>query len=245
MKLMDYQKPKNLPGWLEKILLSRQRDAISRSFYKLEATEASKFFEEHQCKNLIDIGVWTGVLSYEIRKRIKSIDRHILIDAVPAYLYTTKSLFENEKLLDNSEVVEMYISDLMQKYVTVNLENMIDKSKPNDDTLFNVNFPLAPTVSIEDSVQKVIELAGSDCYLKIDINDPDNNLINKLLDINFYPRVIHFKSPLFTPNQIIICLALLEKLEKAGYKVPELSDLFGKKTVTIISSRKDLFVLPI
>lgn len=248
MKLEEYQKPDNLSSWLEKLLIRQQYKRLIDSTFTLEVLHAKKFYQVADCKNLVDIGCWTGVLSYKFRKEFTP-NQHYVIDAVPVYLYLTKKLFQTVSLSSDINVLEMTIVDEgsnKPSYFLVDIEDAVNTSNfiakpPSEKPLFNL--PIAPAISCNRALLQIVDVLSNDCYLKMDIDGFDYSLIEAMLSINLYPRVLHFEARLFNVSEVNRLGNILDSLKSVGYKVPELSTLTTNKLVTIITSRHDFHVI--
>jgi len=241
MKIDQYLKPKNIPGWLEKVLVSYQRTEYNKIPTYPEVETIVEFYTAHGCNTFVDIGCWLGVLSAQVKKAVNP-ERHIMIDAVPAYLYLAKNLLTTEQLDANIDIIEMSIIDHedFPSHLTVNLDDTGNTSSIRTTTKadITVNLPIANPKTCNDAVLEIFNLAPNSAYLKIDLDGVDYSLLKSLLSISYLPSVIHFEAWLWTPSQFKECIAVLEQLESVGYKVPNPIDLLGAEIRVIVISRQ-------
>jgi FkbM family methyltransferase len=241
MKIHQYLKPKNIPGWLEKVLASHQRNVYNSLSTYPEVETIGEFYTSHGCNTFVDVGCWLGVLSAQVKKTVNP-DKHIMIDAVPAYLYLAKDLLTREKLDANIDIVEMSIIDSEEfpTHLTVNLDNTADSSsfrKTAGDGI-TVNIPIANPKTCNDAALEIFNLAPNSAYLKIDLDGIDYSFLESLLSISYLPSVIHFEAWLMDFSDIKKCIDILEQFALVGYKVPNPLDLLGADIRIIVISRQ-------
>ncbi len=246
MKLEDYQKPTYIPGWLEKVLYVQQQEKLP--VYKYHAEVVKSFYQEQDCNTVVDLGCWLGAFAYNMKKELNP-GKLTIIDAVPTYLYMAKQLLTKNNLQENVEVCEMTVADSPNDNIThfvVNLERTIETSsvlsKVKDNTI-SFNLPVVRPTSSAQAAVKLFEIAGNNCYMKIDVDGMDYNLISEMGKINFFPRVMHFEAFLFNKNDIMKCLNVLEQLSQFGFKTPKPSEVLDKRIADIIVSRNRYFVI--
>ncbi len=246
MKLEDYQKPTYIPGWLEKVLYVQQQEKLPT--YKHHAEIAKSFYDEQGCTTVVDLGCWLGSLAYNLKKELNP-EKLTIIDAVPTYLYMAKTLLIESGLHQNVELVEMTVADSPNENIShfiVNLDRTIESSSVLSRLKSNTisfNLPVVRPTSASDAAVRLFELAGNNCYMKLDIDGMDYNLISEMGKINFFPRVMHFESFLFNKNDVTKCLSILDQLNQFGFKTPRPSEILDKKIVDIIVSRSRSFVI--
>ena len=243
MQLDQYSTSKNIPDWLEKVLVTQQRkhfNNLSHQYY--ETAIIKEFYTANSCNTFIDMGCWLGVLSASVKQAVNP-NRIILIDAVPAYLYMAKQLLIQEKLSSSVEIIEMSIIDSLQfpTFITVDLEDTISTSSIKncqDQSNVTVNLPIANPKTSKDAAIEIAELASDNVYLKMDLDGVDYSLLQELLNIGYFPSVIQFEAWMFDRNYGTICVSILEQFSAVGYKVPSLDQLRGSRILNIIISKQ-------
>ena len=241
MKIDQYLKPKNIPGWLEKVLVSQQRTEYNKIPTYPEVETIGEFYTAHGCNTFIDLGCWLGVLSAQVKKLVNP-SNHIMIDSVPAYLYIAKNLLTREQLDANIDIVEMSIidSENFPDHLTINLDNTLNTSSIKTTTKADITFniPISNPKTCNDAVLEIFNLAPNSAYLKIDLDSVDYSFLKSLLSLSYLPSVIHFEAWLMTPSQFKECISVLEQFESVGYKVPNPIDLLGADIRVIVISRQ-------
>jgi FkbM family methyltransferase len=241
MKIDQYSKPKNIPGWLEKVLASQQRTEYNKIPTYPEVETIGEFYTNHGCNTFVDVGCWLGVLSAQVKKAVNP-NKHIMIDAVPAYLYLAKDLLTREQLDANIDIIEMSIIDREEfpSHLTVNLDNTLNSSSIRTTTKadITVNIPIANPKTCNDAAVEIFNIAPNSTYLKIDLDGVDYSFLKSLLNVSYLPSVIHFEAWLMTPSEFKECIAILAQFEAVGYKVPSPIDLLGADIRVIVISRQ-------
>jgi FkbM family methyltransferase len=241
MKIDQYSKPKNIPGWLEKVLVSQQQKEYNKIPTYSEVKTIGEFYVDHGCNTFVDVGCWLGVLSAQVKKTVNP-DKHIMVDAVPVYLYLAKDLLTREQLDANIDIMEMTIVDSEEfpSHLTVNLDKTIDTSSIRTTTKadITVNIPIANPKTCNDAALEIFSVAPNSAYLKMDLDGVDYAFLKSLLSISYLPSVIHFEAWLITPSQFKECVSILEQFASVGYKVPSPIDLLGAEIRTIVISRQ-------
>jgi FkbM family methyltransferase len=241
MKIDQYSKPKNTPGWLEKVLVSQQRAEYNRVPTYPEVETIREFYTAHTCNTFVDIGCWLGVLSAQVKKIVNP-DKHILIDAVPVYLYLAKELLTREQLDANIDIVEMSIIDSEEfpTHLTVNLDNTADSSsfRKTAGNGVTVNIPIANPKTCNEAAVEIFNLAPNSTYLKMDLDGVDYSFLKSLINLSILPSVIHFEAWLMTPEAFKECISILAQFESLGYKVPNPLELLGADIRVIVISRQ-------
>jgi FkbM family methyltransferase len=241
MKIDQYLKPKNIPGWLEKVLVSYQRKEYNKIPTYPEVETISEFYTNHGCNTFVDLGCWLGVLSAQVKKAVNP-NKHIMIDAVPTYLYLAKSLLTTEQLDANIELIEMSIIDREEfpSHLTVNLDDTLNTSSIRTTTKadITVNLPIANPKTCNDAAIEIFNLAPNSTYLKMDLDGVDYSFLKSLISLNYLPSVIHFEAWLMTPIEFKECISILAQFEELGYKVPNPLELLGADIRVIVISRQ-------
>lgn len=243
MQLDQYEKPKNIPSWVEKILFSQQRNRFNNfGQHYYETLIIKEFYTANACNTFIDMGCWLGVLSARVKKYVDP-SRLILIDAIPTYLHVAKQLLVQENFSSNVEIFEMSVIDTptFPKFMTVDLNNTMDSSsikyaQPESDK--TINLPIANPKTCKDAAIEIFNLAPNSAYLKMDIDGVDYSFLQALLNINYFPSVIQFEAWLFHPDYLTNCISILEQFSAVGYKVPSPDELTNLKVCNIIISRQ-------
>jgi FkbM family methyltransferase len=241
MKIDQYLKPKNIPGWLEKVLASQQRTEYNKIPTYPEVETIREFYTAHTCNTFVDLGCWLGVLSAQVKKAVNP-NKHILIDAVPTYLYLAKSLLTTEQLDANIDIVEMSIIDREEfpSHLTVNLDDTLNTSSIRTTTKadITVNIPIANPKTCNDAAVVIFNLAPNSTYLKMDLDGVDYSFLKSLINLSILPSVIHFEAWLMTPSEFKECISILAQFESLGYKVPNPLELLGADIRVIVISRQ-------
>jgi FkbM family methyltransferase len=241
MKIDQYPKPKNTPGWLEKVLVSQQRAEYIRVPTYSEVETIREFYTAHGCNTFVDIGCWLGILSAHVKKIVNP-NKHILIDAVPVYLYLAKELLTREQLDANIDIVEMSIidSNSFPSHLTIDLDKSGDTSSIRTTTRadITVNLPIANPKTCNEAAVEIFNLAPNSAYLKMDLDGVDYSFLKSLLSLSILPSVIHFEAWLMKTSDFKECVSILEQFSAVGYKVPNPIDLLGAEIRVIVISRQ-------
>jgi hypothetical protein len=199
---------------------------ITNKVFAEEANYIKKTCERNDIKNVIDFGCWTGILASEVFATGLKLDNYHLVDAVPFYM--NKAVALNEKNPITHELVTLIppsfkgtppTSMLIHPYDTLNSSSIYSGYFLKDAVKqANVRVPLAASMNITDYVQKNSKLLASDnCYVKVDLDGCDIEMISELIKNNVFPGAIEFEVwNTFKSGYTKASIALAAQ----GYKIP-------------------------
>jgi len=195
------------------------------------------FYNNEQCKNIIDVGSWTGVNAFKNFSNVQY-EKLILIDGVPLFLNFAKTLFESssvntDNIFFNSSCVILakdfdsfkgyFLADMNNSYSNANCYSSVRNLAIIDPVILTVGNTI-PHINFASEIKN---LNLDSLFLKINIDGVEMPLLNRLIEMNLLPQVIHLSGIVASDLRKNLLINILLKLREKGYYVPKFSDIFS------------------
>lgn len=201
---------------------------ITNKIFVREADYIKKTCEKNNLSRIVDFGCWTGVLASEIFNTDIKIDNYHLIDASPFYINCAKTMLDGKPI--TSECVTLIppsfkqpnpTSMLVHPYDTLNSSSIYSRFFLSEEVKnANVTVPISNPTPLNDFLKSNKNLFSDSCYVKIDLDGVDIELVRGIFEHCYLPGAIQFEVWHSFKGG---ASKLFEIFKMNGYKVPNVN----------------------
>ena len=183
-----------------------------------ESDVIAHLIREKNLRNYFDIGCWYGLLLTRVLKKSPQVHA-IAVEGVRSFIDIAKA-----NCVEPARVLFIHGALVPQSRMTASYRiNEADSSKSGLDTTGEVAGDVAAISVKEWALMPRVKERLHSCYMKLDLEGIDFDIIEELLALDIRPAVFHFEVLKRTRQQLPRLLALLAE---KGYAVPQ--DLPGE-----------------
>lgn len=174
---------------------------ITNKTFAQEAAYIKTTCERNNLDTVVDFGCWTGILASEVFNTGIKLEKYYCVDAVPYYIAQAKIILKNKPvtyetvtLLPPSYKSAPPQSMLVHPYDTLNSSSLYSGYFLKEDVKkANVTVPLADSKPLTNYISERNELFRPNCYVKIDLDGIDLELVGAIIRQGLNPGAIHFE----------------------------------------------------